>query len=175
MRFLLTRRPLSHGDASKDTVQLLLVLRPFPAHHGHTHSPDAPAQQRYPSQLNFGKPAAASKHACSDRQRLDHIKVRPAHMVGDDDGRLPLWQDITRHRDLPPVEDLEDALDPAPIGEGHKGRGVVDPIRKKVTDWQEDGEDQVHDDQVEGPWYDKQQTPQVRQPISSSHDGIFPA
>lgn len=153
---MLTCRPFSHRDASKDPVQLFLILCPLSTHHGHAHSPDAPAQQRYPSKFDFGKPATATQHTRSDSQGLDHIKVGPAHVVGNDNCRLPLWQHVTRHGDLPPVEDLEDTLNPAPIGEGDEGRGIVDPIRKKVTDWQEDGEDQVHDDQVERPWNDNQ-------------------
>jgi len=154
--FVLTGRPLPHGDASKDTIQLFLILRPLSTDHGHAHGPDAPAQQRHPSKLDLRKPAAPAQHASPDSQRLDHIKVRPAHMVGNNDSRFPLWQYIARHGDYPAIEDFEDALDPVPIGEGDEGRRVVDPIREKVTDWQEGREDQVHDDQVERPWYDNQ-------------------
>ena len=143
---MLTCRPFPYGDTCEHTVQLFLILRPLSTHHGHAHGPDAPAQQRHPSQLDLRKPAASAQHTSPNSQRLDHIKIRPANVVGNNDSRLSLWQHITRHGDLPTVENFEDALDPVPIGESDERRGVVDPIREKVTDWQEGGEDQVHHD-----------------------------
>lgn len=90
-------------------------------------------------------------------------------MVRDDNGRLTVREFIARHGDFPAIECLEDELDPAPAGEGYKRAGVVDKVREEVADWEKGGDDHVHEDQLENPWYYDQNTPQGSENVTSRH------
>ena len=91
----LTHWPFSFQNASKRTIHFVLILRPFPANQWHAHRPESPPQQRHPSELFLGEPSTSPKHAGSDGQLLDHIKIGPFYVVGDDYGRLVAWKPVT--------------------------------------------------------------------------------
>jgi len=162
----LTGWPLPLRDARKHAIQLCLVLGPLATHHGHAHGPDAPAEQWHPSQLDLGKPATSTQHAGLDGEGLDHVEVSPAYVVGDDDGGLPGREVVAGHGDLAAIE-VEDQLDPFPDGRGDEGRGIVDGVGEEVADWEEQGQDHVHEHQTEGPWDDDEEA-------SQSGEGVGP-
>lgn len=90
-------------------------------------------------------------------------------MVGDDNGRFSIWQFITRDVDLPAIEDLEYGLDPIPIAECDGRGGVVDEVGEEIADGQEEGEDEVHDHQVQCPWADQRKAAQEEEEIPDGH------
>lgn len=75
-------------------------------------------------------------------------------MVGDDDGRLAGGELVTRDDDPGSVEPLEDELDAGPAGPGD---GAGEPVRQEGVEGpqqQEQREQQVLDQQGEGPGRD---------------------
>lgn len=83
---------------------------------------------------------------------MDHVEISPANVVGNDNGGFSLGQVVARHGDYPSIENLEDGLDPIPIGECNKGGRVVDTIREEVAKGEEERADEVHKDEFECPW-----------------------
>lgn len=142
--------PIAH-NAGEDTVELSPVPQPVPAHHGHTHGPEAPAEEGHQPQLDLGEVAAATKHARAYGERLNHVEVGPRDMVGHDDRRLTRGQFIAGVADISAIEAHEDELDPCPDDGSDAGRGVVDQARAKQAQRQNGREGDVGDEEGQEP------------------------
>lgn len=82
---------------------------------------------------------------------LDHVEVAPADMVGDDDSRFADRELVARDDDRRAVEPLEDELDAGPAGPGD---GAGEPVGQQGVEGpqqQEEREQQVLDQQCQGP------------------------
>ncbi len=139
-------------DSAEHAVELGLVSHPVPRHQGKSHGPEPPPQERHLLELGFGEPSTAPEHPGPERQRLDHVEVAPADMVGHDDGALALGQRIPGRGDARAVERFKDELDPAPHGEGDARGEMVDGIWEQALDGQKQGEQDIGDQEPDKPW-----------------------
>ena len=147
---MLTYRKLPPHSPRKDTIKLSPVLEPVPAHHGHAHRPQAPAQKGHHAKLLLGKVAAAAKHAGAHGQGLDHVKVAPADVIGNDNGRLALGQRvIAGDVDAGSIGAGEDLLDKRPDAGGDGGGDVVYSAREEELEREEGREGDVGGEEVE--------------------------
>lgn len=103
---------------------------------------------------------------------MDHVEIGPADMIRNYNGRFPFRKLIPGHGDLAAIENFENALDPIPIGKCDERRGIVDGVRKEEAEGEENGEDQVHDDEVESPWYNDDETAKGGENISTGHGDV---
>lgn len=74
------------NNAKENTIEFGLILEPIPAHKGHAHGPETPTEKRNGLELALGKVPAISKHPSTLGERLNHVKVGPCYVVGNDDG-----------------------------------------------------------------------------------------
>jgi len=85
-----TCRPSPLRDAAEDSIQFHLVLEPVPAHQRHPHGPETPAEERHHAKLDLGEPPTPVEHTGAEGERLYHVKVAPADVVGDYHSALAL-------------------------------------------------------------------------------------
>jgi hypothetical protein len=90
-------------------------------------------------------------------------------MIGYDNGRFSFWQFVSRISDDTSIEYLKYKLDPVPTSICDKGGGIVDPVWKEIANREQDREDQVHENKFAGPWYDYEESSQVREEVSGCH------
>ena len=166
---ILTDRPASFLDATKQAFQLFLILGPLATDQWHAHDHQTPAQYGNPSEGVLCEPSTASQHAGADSQGLNEVEIGPLDVVCDQDCAFTNRQVISGQDDVCSIRVFANALHSTPYSLCNGTSKVVGGCGKDESEWKQTGQQQVSDQDMGEPG-SKGQKSKAQQQEQASND-----